>query len=181
MFDWRTDKQLWSIFQDAGVFQAKLRVYHRGADVAGLIEGLLGDAAVNQTQAALAGSLASLYRAALAHPALALEAVPSLLPDAVTSLWSLLGNALREAAKSPPVVSPSAVCSVPCSSCRILRAWQDLTSIHKVLWPEGSSQACCQQGQVMVSVALRLGAGRREAGACEGSGGCTHEPSRNEA
>ena len=73
---------------------------------------MLGGAAVNQTLAGLAGSLASLYGAALAQPALALGAVPSLIPDAVTSLWSLLGNALREAAKPPPIV-----CLGRCAMC----------------------------------------------------------------
>ena len=83
------------------------RTSHCAADVAGLVESVLGGAAVNQTLEGLARSLASLYRAALAQPALALGAVPSPIPGAVTSLWSLLGNALREAAKPPPIVPPA--------------------------------------------------------------------------
>ena len=80
--------------------------------MAGLIESVLGGAAVNQTLAGLAGSLASLYGAALAQPALALGAIPTLIPGAVTSLWSLLGNALREAAKPPPIVRFRGLCQV---------------------------------------------------------------------
>ncbi|KAK9846415.1 hypothetical protein WJX81_003361 [Elliptochloris bilobata] len=72
--------------------------------VAALVEGALGDAAVNQTLAGLGGSLATLLRAALAQPALAIEAIPGLLPAAVTSIWTLLGGLLKEAAKPPVVV-----------------------------------------------------------------------------
>lgn len=95
---------------------------------------MLGGAAVNQTLAGLAGSLASLYGAALAQPALALGAVPTLIPDAVTSLWSLLGNALREAAKPPPIVPPG-LCAM-CSSLLELHARCRATmQLQCFLWP----------------------------------------------
>lgn len=65
---------------------------------------MVGRTAVNQTLAGLAGSLAALYSAALSQPALALAAAPQALPDAVASIWSLVGGLLREAVKPPPVV-----------------------------------------------------------------------------
>lgn len=79
----------------------------RATDVAGLVEGALSRTAINQTITGLGGSLLAFSKAALSQPALALEAVPNLVPQAMTSIWSLVASALKEAAKPPPVVRSS--------------------------------------------------------------------------
>ena len=79
----------------------------RATDVAALVEGALSRTAINQTLTGLAGSLLAFSKAALSQPALALEAVPNLVPQAITSIWSLVAGALKEAPKPAPVVRSS--------------------------------------------------------------------------